>query len=183
MDATKTVKAIADDADLVFTYFGLFARFEYALKREGYVLADKNDVAHAHWDNYANNLKGRFAGIKDPAFLRAVALFDEHPPQKQILLKPGDSLDWMASKRGDGESTEQFVLRMVRVVRNNLFHGGKFPSGPVWDEARNGALLRTGIVVLNVCLNLDKGLRDVFDGFRDLAMASDVRCASRRRRR
>ncbi len=100
-------------------------------------------------------------GSKGAKFTQAIAFLKKAPPKKQIAL-PSGHLDWADSNQG-GDTDEQFVLRLIRVVRNNLFHGGKFPMRPVSDEARHRELLEAGIVVMAQCLALSKNVSDVFE--------------------
>lgn len=85
------------------------------------------------------------------------------PPRKQIL--SGSSLDWKATVARTGEQYESYVLRLVRIVRNNLFHGGKYPApvGPLEEVGRNSLLLEASITVLKQCLRLSPELRAVFE--------------------
>ena len=66
---------------------------------------------------------------------------------------------------GQGEHREGYVLRLVRVVRNNLFHGGKYPIPiePLEDMARNEVLLNPSIVVLRNCLSISDPVRAAFE--------------------
>jgi hypothetical protein len=62
-------------------------------------------------------------------------------------------------------STEQFTIACVRTVRNNLFHGGKFPMpvGPVDDVAHNTELVSSSLRVLRACLRFDSDVRASFE--------------------
>jgi hypothetical protein len=42
----------------------------------------------------------------------------------------------------------------VRTVRNNVFHGGKFPDGMITDPLRDEQLIRDCLGVLNALLLL-----------------------------
>lgn len=96
----------------------------------------------------------RFVSWEAVQYLRA------HPPRKQIL-KTG-KLDWKQVEN-NGTQLEQ-ILYLVRTIRNNLFHGGKFPCGPVEDAGRDTKLLESCIIILRKCLSLDK---DVYTCFRE----------------
>lgn len=72
-------------------------------------------------------------------------------------------LDWVDTRQGTGESNERYVLRLVTTIRNNLFHGGKYPKAPVSEVARNKKLLDAGIVVMNHCLELSDPVRAIFN--------------------
>jgi len=154
------IDALVVDRQLVLRFFATFARFEYSLKRTGFLkLGDK---AEPNWDAYANSLRGRFSQIQDSAFRSAVTFFLEEPPKTQVV--SGQKLDWQETKLGDGEQHENYVLRLVRIVRNNLFHGGKYPvpTGPIEDVGRNRRLLEASISVLEQCLQLSPDVEAFF---------------------
>ncbi len=71
------------------------------------------------------------------------------------VVKEG-TLKWEKTTKGCGEHDENYILRLVRSVRNNLFHGGKYPleGGPIEDVARNNCLLQASITVLECCIEL-----------------------------
>jgi len=56
------------------------------------------------------------------------------------------------------------VLLSVRTVRNNLFHGGKFPDGVITDPLRDEQLIRDCLAFLKGLLGLPlpKGVANVF---------------------
>ena len=56
MDNLKTLKLQLNiDEKLLFDFFFVFSRFEYALKLAGY-LCDKKKTATADWDKFAKNV-------------------------------------------------------------------------------------------------------------------------------
>jgi hypothetical protein len=156
-EASKLIDSLHLDRELVLEFFTFFSRFEYSLKRSGF---RKKDKAEPNWDCYANSLRGLFGQVKDQAFREAVAFLLKEPPKTQVI--SGDDLDWSDTLPGDGQHHERYVLRLVSTVRNNLFHGGKYPVGPIDDVARNQNLLRAAITVLDQCLELSERVRAVF---------------------
>lgn len=52
----------------------------------------------------------------------------------------------------------QTPLLLLRTVRNNLFHGGKYPDGPVDEIPRNKAILGAALAVLEGCFELHPGV-------------------------
>jgi hypothetical protein len=73
---------------------------------------------------------------------------ERHPPMKQIL-KDG-TLDWA---RLNQEPTRiERLLFDLRTVRNNLFHGGKFPRTYIEDPSRDEQLIRSCLAILNTLL-------------------------------
>ena len=155
------VLALVEDEKLVFKFFAIFSRFEYALKRTGF-LRDQ-ERAEADWDRYSTCLRGRFAVLGSLTFTDACAYLEQESPRQQVV--DGTRLTWKACLRGNGESEESYVLRMVRTVRNNLFHGGKYPdpSGPVQEVARDRRLLGACITVLEECLRSSPEVRCAFE--------------------
>ena len=157
----EIINALIVDRDLVLLFLGVFSRFEFALKRS--IFLKGSEQAEADWDRYADSLRGKFQLVDDTSFTKAVAFFLEAPPKKQVV--SGGNLNWKDTSIGNGEHREKYVLRLVRIVRNNLFHGGKYPIpvGPLEDAGRNHELLKASLTVLTQCLQLSPAVRDVFN--------------------
>lgn len=136
------------DEKLVLVFLYAFSRFEYALKRSGYHGQD-GKVAQADWDRFENALTGL-----PPADLAPVLALGDYtlakPPKKQVV--KGGGLNWEDSAPTASEIKTLIIY--VRRIRNNLFHGGKFPEGHVHDVARDTDLLRSGVSVLKALLTL-----------------------------
>ena len=66
MLSTDVIAQLVDDRELVLRFFFLFSRFEYTLKRTGYL--KKKHKAEADWDAYCNQLRGMFANLNDLRF-------------------------------------------------------------------------------------------------------------------
>jgi hypothetical protein len=156
----------ADDHRLVLEFFYLFSRFEYALKRASFMRKGKEGrngiAAEANWDLYADSIKGRFATLISDDFKAAREFLESEPPKKQIVQE--GQLDWKASQIGEGESKELYLLRLVKTVRNNLFHGGKYPLQVLPDTGvdRNRRLICASIVVLRQCSQMTDGVGHFF---------------------
>ena len=156
----RWVCRMAEDQDLVFKFFAVFSRFEYSLKRTSFL--KKSTRAEPDWDAYANTLCGQFVAVTDAQFRVSCAYLKDEPPKQQVVAE--NQLLWRETAQGSRESEEQYILRLVRTVRNNLFHGGKYPYpfGLIDDVARNRGLLEASIVVLEQCLALSPAVRAVF---------------------
>jgi hypothetical protein len=146
------------DRELVFTFFENFARAEYALKRAGYAETHSGSVTAA-WDSFADFLQPRFDATTDRALKVAADYFFAQPPLKQIL--NNGTLGWAQPERTVQQTLRQLLV-FVRRVRNNLFHGGKFPGVIHDDPVRNKELLRHGLVVLLSVLALHPDVLDHF---------------------
>lgn len=153
--------SLGGDRELILAFIALFSRFEYSLKRTP--AFRKADKAEPNWDTFADSLRDRFSQIDRDRFQAAVKFLTSSPPQTQIVDR-GD-IGWKDSPPGDGEHHEKYVLRLVRIVRNNLFHGGKYPApfGPMPDPVRNRELIQACVEILQSCLALDDHVRSAFE--------------------
>lgn len=143
--------------ELVFEFMWKFSAFECAIKRLGcYRPIDKDGPVLPNWDLYANRLQATQA-VWPPTFLEAVHALVKLAPKQQTV--SNGKLGWSPVVRGAGERYASFALRLVRTVRNNLFHGGKYPDGHALEVARNKALLTAALAVLTECYELDAELQ------------------------
>ena len=154
MDALNT--------ELVYQFFACFSRFECALKRSGFLKVSKTNGAEPHWNKYAKSLHGRFKNVAGQDFKDAVAFLLDEPPQRQVVdvVNGEKTLTW--AKTSVKRKDEKNVLSLVSVVRNNLFHGGKYSTGLLEEPARNEDLLKATITILHHCLPLNKKVHLAF---------------------
>ena len=152
-----------DDRNLVLRFVCFFSRFEFALKASGFLKGDERG-AEADWDMLSNSLTGTLISADGQSLQAAVNALLAKPPKKQVVRE--GRLAWTEPALGSGESNEAYVLRLVRQVRNNLFHGGKYPypDGPLQGTERNKELLRAGLEVLGACLRVSPELGRAFAG-------------------
>ena len=150
------IRRIADSEDrqLAWSFFVFFSRMEYALKRSGKYLNKGTDDAQPNWDKFASDYKHNFNPEGSVELQVAVKYFQDQPPRKQLRM--ADELGWSAPQQFDGqEPLLIWLLRMIRCVRNNLFHGGKLPLIPVSDPSRDREVLWNSLVILMATLPLD----------------------------
>ncbi len=163
IEIPKAIRDIANSQDrrLAIKFFIFFSRLEFALKRTQYGLGDEEREAKANWDLFGSRHNDTFLARREGSLLAAWKYFDEHPPRKQIL--PCGRLDWSEEDRRDITQPElKWLLTMIRRVRNNLFHGGKFPLRAIEEPSRDCTLLGHSLVVLQDCLEYDPAVREVF---------------------
>ncbi len=160
-EPSEVITGLVEDQELVFQFFAIFSRFEYALKRASFL--KKQSRVEPHWDAYANTLRGLFRKADDGPFTAAVKYIKSQPPRKQVV--HDGQLGWEDCTQGSGETEERYVLRLVVTVRNNLFHGGKYPYpiGPASDVDRNRQLLNASIIILKHCLILSPQVGAAFE--------------------
>lgn len=158
------------DKDLLLEFFLSFSRFEYALKASGF-FQRATTIRHSgfvppdakpDWDRFAVSLRGYFDKARHRELSNACDYILENPPWKQVVVN--GSLLWESPVRPNGQSDVEFLLRMVRCVRNNLFHGGKFSDIELQENTdRTENLLRSALIILNECLHLYPQVKREFD--------------------
>jgi hypothetical protein len=154
--------ANATDRRLAWEFFVFFSRFEYALKRNQRFLRPGTGDAEANWDRFASDFNAAFLALDQPPLHAAVDFYQASAPRKQ--LRSDGSMSWSEPQSWDKrEPLLIWLLRVVRTVRNNLFHGGKFPLIPISDPSRDRDLLIHAIAILAACLRLDGLTERIFD--------------------
>jgi len=157
------------DQELLLSFFLTFSRFEYALKASSYFIrptattnnALKPPDAKPDWDRFAISLRDIFKKDKNQTLLDACEYIIESPPWKQVIVN--NAVAWESPIRPERESEIEFILRMVRCVRNNLFHGGKFNIEAFEQTQRTKKLLFCSLTILDECLVLSPRVKDAFD--------------------
>jgi hypothetical protein len=109
------------------------------------------------WEKFADAVSAMLEAAVDDNFTEVRTYLLNNPPRKQVFIAPA-SIGWSDNSRRQNESEAQYLLRLVRDVRNNLFHGGKNPGSDVgyMDEQsfRDASLLRACLVILQACAPL-----------------------------
>jgi hypothetical protein len=113
----------------------------------------------ASWGKFSSQYHPTHLPSEIPALSEAWSYFVANPPRKQ-LLKDG-VLDWSDPWHRKGEPELTWLCDVLKVVRNNLFHGGKFllPTGPIGEPARNKHLLQHGLKVFAILIDFDPDVR------------------------
>ncbi len=153
-----------EDRERVFRLLALFARCECALKRSGFVRPGSHGQAEADWDVYADSISTRLAGLDAADYVEARDNLLSNPPMRLCL--DNHQLSWLPNPRRERETDASYLLRVVRDVRNNLFHGGKYESGQVTELVRDRLLIESAIVVLEASADLNESIRTVFEQWR-----------------
>src|SRR5438132_4685875 len=109
-----SVYSIMYDRELVLEFVLVFSRFEYSLKRQGF-LTKNQKYAEADWDSFAVSGRGGFSELSWMDFKGARSALLSRPPKKQIVF-PDGKLGWAESKRGPAEREEEFLVRLVRTI-------------------------------------------------------------------
>jgi hypothetical protein len=157
--ATSILDLLNVPRALTLEFMATFSRFEFALKKSGYARGDDSQVS-PNWDAFANDVAKLDAAIL-ATVLGTCQYLQQHPPKKQVL--DNGLLRWV-DRQGTSGSAIGDALLSVRTVRNNVFHGGKFPDGIITDPLRDEQLISDCLAVLNALLflPLPKGVAENF---------------------
>jgi hypothetical protein len=143
------------DRDLFVQFFFSFAKAEYALKNAGYYQKRSTD-AMPDWARFAKDFEGQF----DLARVSQAQYLLSSPPRKQVI--ENGALDWKDTPRCN-EGDLNWLLILVRRVRNNLFHGGKMTSQvPDEEHLRRRKLVKASLAVLDDAMRLDANIARFF---------------------
>ena len=130
------------DRDLVYKYFTVFSLFEYALKRAGFCNSGRSDEAQPDWMEFARAIHPHFEPQSCANLAAAVDYMITFPVMKQVV--QGNALVFKLRQKPHGMNSTMWLSVLVRGVRNNLFHGGKFR----FDKKRDPDLIRNSLIIL-----------------------------------
>lgn len=132
-----------DILTLTFDFFYWFSRFEFSLKENQY-LKNKEEGKNAEpgWDDFVQKQHQHYQlSIEAQNLLNA-------QPERQIV-GADCQLTWRPLDLGHCNSELDKVVRLLKTVRNNLFHGGKH-GGSGWEDTdRTRLLLVNGKAILD----------------------------------
>ena len=151
----------SEDRKLAWEFFVFFSRFEYALKRSALYLSGGPSRARHNWDQFGADNDAVFWDDATEDVAAAVDYFRTTPPRKQVVMS--NALAWSEPQAYEGGPELVWLLRMIRTVRNNLFHGGKFPLIHVEEPSRDSELLLHALTILSACLPLYRDLERKFE--------------------
>lgn len=143
-------------SELAFDFFFAFSRFEFALKENGYLRDHTPDaVALPGWSEFVAEFSAAYKVSAEAQELLKAS------PEQQVVGNH-DALSWRAVDLSRSNSELDSVVKLLKTIRNNLFHGGKH-SAAGWDDVpRTKTLLQSGLVVLEQLAALDAVLEPDF---------------------
>lgn len=149
---------------LIFDFFYVFARFDYALKQteEFYKLSRIGNRIEADWISFAESLSLETLSTlitENPD----VEILTNEPPKVEI--EENGHKRWVAmSSMNDMPDMKNLILS-IKQVRNNLFHGGKFSNGFPDGGSRNEELVKAALVALRFLKTQNSDVSKIYDAF------------------
>ncbi len=158
MEPRSPFEHLQFSGELACEFFGVFSRFEFALKENGYWRSGRSAAAEPNWDKFAGEIANSFQQGQSAEVAAALTYLVNEPPMRQII--ENNSVSWRPTIFPNASQAHKAFLA-IRTVRNNLFHGGKHtPHSP---PGRDEELVKASLVVLKHCLSLHKGLRSDYE--------------------
>jgi hypothetical protein len=130
---------------LALEFLAVFSRFEFALKVTTFRRAGEGE-AKADWIAFANAVANSFNPNRTPELADAFAYLTSQP-LRRFAVEHG-TLDWFVFNLPGDASQPEKVVRLIRQVRNNLFHGGRFAHDSQAAPDRDSCLLEYSLVLL-----------------------------------
>ena len=136
------------DRELVFKFFTIFSLFEYALKRAGFLTTGRSGEAQPDWESFANAIDVQFTALRKPSLVSAKNYMLGHPVMRQVIHNNTTAFAQRTKPTNMNDTVWLSVL--IRGVRNNLFHGGKFR----YDRPRDTELIKSSLIILEAWAEL-----------------------------
>lgn len=138
----------------VVEFFYDFSRFEFSLKESGFLQNREN--AFPDWDKFVSYYKGEYTIPSE--YIEHINFLLENPPKKQITKLNDEGkrvVDWKNFNVNENAPKLKTLVDIVKIVRNNLFHGGKYGDSSWDDKERVVKLIKASQAAIASFLLLD----------------------------
>ncbi len=133
----------ADLSSLAFCFFYRYSRMEFALKDCGYLTTSQvGSPANPDWYKFAEERHEDYCVTNEGERLISAS------PKRQVVAAD-KRLEWQSIDLGQCANDLERVIKTVKTIRNNLFHGGKHGGDGWHDPERTRMLLNLGVAVLD----------------------------------
>ncbi len=156
----------------IFKFFVVFSRFEFALKEGGYIKKrEEGKNAEPDWDAFLKANKSKFSVTAKCSNSYCYLTDPETAPNNQKIFYVTESdvkeikTHWTEQTIDLNSPSLKRVIDSVKLVRNNLFHGGKYGDKTWCDLNRTSSLLKHSIFMLFVLKELDQNISIYFEDF------------------
>jgi hypothetical protein len=152
---------LGPNKEIALEFLVTFSRFEHALKYSG-LCKDMNDGARAKadWGKYTSELS---RDAKAKIEVEAKKFLLGQPPKIQIM-KQG-KVSWQPADR-DNRDIIVWIFDLINIVRNNLFHGGKYRESVDSEDHPNSTrdtdLVKACLSILSICLEEENTVTKAF---------------------
>ena len=136
----------------------MFSRLEYCLKVTSFRQRGDGE-AKADWNAFIGAAEARFNPEESPELAKAYEYLTGNPP-RSLEVKNGNVFWADYIKRGTTRADE--AVWIVKQIRNNLFHGGKFAHDPGSSPERENKLLMCATILLSHLISVVPEVEDAY---------------------
>ncbi|WP_407531880.1 hypothetical protein [Vibrio parahaemolyticus] len=157
----------------IFKFFVIFSRFEFALKSSGFLVKKPSGKsAEPNWDSFVKKYKETFQVTDDLNNSFTYLTNQCSAPSRQILVVSDEgtvnevlSSTWKEQNIDVNAPELKKVVDSIKLVRNNLFHGGKYGDKSWNDPDRTSLLIEHSIKVIWALVGLNSDIEVYFEDF------------------
>jgi hypothetical protein len=145
--------------DLAFEVLSVFSLFEYGLKKIGYRTAGRKNIAEVDWETWYKENENAVIQPHGENFSSHLQYLTSRPAKKQVL-DDQDEIVWKTiNVRQDEKDKVAKLAQLVKAVRNNFFHGGKYFREEIEEPIRDERLLRSSSTILRAIIEMNPKLK------------------------
>ena len=156
----SAVSKLTVSPELALEFLAAFSRLEYALKVTKFRCTGEGE-AKANWTAFSAEIDTLFRPNRHTGLLEAFNYLTDEPPT--ILAVQNGMLDWYDFNVPASSSPSDKAIRIIKQVRHNLFHGGKFAQDPKASKDRDTKLLTFALRVLNELQSLIPDVHSAYE--------------------
>lgn len=156
----SAISKLTVDPNLAIEFLAMFSRFEYALKVTKFRMSG-NGEAKANWEAFVTEVGPLFDHKTNNSLSEAFNYLTGQP--LKFLGIHGGVLDWYEFKLPANSTDADKVIRVIKQVRHNLFHGGKFAHDSHASKDRDTKLLNYGLIVLENMIQLIEEVKSAYE--------------------
>ena len=147
--------------NLAIEFLAMFSRLEYALKVTTKFRMPRNGEAKANWEAFVTEVEPLFDHKANNSLSEAFNYLTGQP--LKFLGTQDGVLDWYEFKVPSNSSDAEKVIRVIKQVRHNLFHGGKFAHDSHATKERDTQLLNYGLIILENMIQLIEEVKSAYE--------------------
>lgn len=149
------------DRNIVFLFFISFSLFEKALKESGFYIIKRKEEVEADWSKFSREIEADFDAFLSshefPELEKAVEYIFTSPPNSQTVNK--GVITFKRRERPADITNNVYLSILIRRIRNNLFHGGKFTYDPDHDTK----LIESSMIILECWAHLNRNVEMILE--------------------
>jgi hypothetical protein len=179
MYVSHLIKDVSNNADWL-QFFLIFSRFEYALKKSGFFIYNQPRFSHVKSTRYLNNqrhlnnnnlgyiyadwkkfgitIEREFRDRASNTVISSIDYLVNNPPFVQYKNEHKE-IDWRPF--GNIKPGISGLIDIIKTVRNNLFHGAKYPIMR-YNPTGDTLLIQNCIIVLKHMITINPRVKENF---------------------